>query len=107
MNDLYKQPVFSFLHEDIAGVVTTKTFEAESWVKALESFVYFLKGVGFVIEANSIQIHENHDGSDDWTGMYCNGGGEVEPDWSQTVMTADQLIDSLGSLMRNSQGVGY
>ena len=71
MNDLYKQPKFSFLHEDSNGVVTTKTFEAEAWMSALENFVHFLKGVGFILDEKSIQIHEDYGVSHTWTGLYC------------------------------------
>jgi hypothetical protein len=105
MNDLYKQPVFSFLHEDSGGVVTTKTFEAESWTKALENFVHFLKGVGFTIDGESIQVHESHNWDNDWTGLYC--GDNKEPDWVHPDDSSDHLMDALVSIYRKAQGVQY
>ena len=105
MSDLYKQPVFSFLHEDSDGAVTTKTFEAESWTKALENFVHFLKGVGFIIDDKAIQVHSDHAWDNHWTGLYC--GDDEEPDWKHPDDSSDHLMDSLASLMRNSQGVQY
>ena len=50
-------PNFTFTSED-EGVQTSSSFEAETWMDALEKFEYFLKGIGYVFEGSLGLVEE-------------------------------------------------
>ena len=56
MNDLMKN-TWTFAHTDCEGVTTTSSFEADTWPRALQQFVNFLKGAGFAVYGESIAIN--------------------------------------------------
>ena len=66
-----KENKFSFHHEDTLGKINLVTFEADTWTEALNQFVLFLKGLGFFIENDDIQLHSRRE-SLDWSGVYVN-----------------------------------
>lgn len=74
-----KPNVWSFLHEDSSGTVSTKRFEADTWTEALQQFVVFMKGLEFIIRDDDIQLHRRRADltCEDWGGDYC---GELEDD---------------------------
>jgi hypothetical protein len=66
----YNVPKWSFSYIDMDGAQTTKHFESVSWVTALQEFMYFLRGAGFSISDNAVQVHSDVD-SESWQGEWC------------------------------------
>ena len=76
-------PTWGFTYRDVDGAISTKSFEAVSWVRALQEFVYFLKGSGFNLDDDSIQIKDEHHDGYNWFGNYCFAIEQEEnDDWS-------------------------
>jgi hypothetical protein len=75
-------PTWGFTYRDIDGAISTKSFEAISWTRALQEFVYFLKGAGFSLDDDSIQIKHEHYDESLWFGYICPNVDEEETeDW--------------------------
>jgi hypothetical protein len=72
MQDYNDTPMWTFSYTDLDGNTSTKLFKTVSWVAALQEFVYFLKGTGFELDNDSIQINNRHDANDKWFGGYCD-----------------------------------
>lgn len=54
-------PVFEFKHTDVDGGTNVLRFSTETWPEALERFVQFLKGCGYMLEYKSVGINaEKH-----------------------------------------------
>jgi hypothetical protein len=81
-NDKYQHPnddqsTWSFHYTTTDGEQTIKSFDSDSWLKALQEFVYFLKGAGFELEADDIQVKGQpwrHDS--DWYGAWCDAADD-------------------------------
>jgi hypothetical protein len=59
---------WTFARTDCEGNLRTTTFTAESWIPAIQEFVYFLKGNGFLLNENSIRLNDEVL-TDDWFGQ--------------------------------------
>lgn len=77
MNE-YTTPLWSFTRTNEDGTTDIKTFEAVEWTIALQEFVNFLKGCGYILENDSIQIRNDYE-DERWFGNYCS---PVEEDWT-------------------------
>ena len=75
-------PTWGFTYRDIGGTISTKSFEAISWTRALQEFVYFLKGTGFELDSSSVQINNQHEDSHNWFGNYCEDIDTEVENWS-------------------------
>lgn len=67
----YALPLWSFTRTGEDGTTDTKTFEAVEWTIALQEFVNFLKGCGYILDGDSVQIKELHE-DERWFGNYCS-----------------------------------
>lgn len=56
---------FTFIYEDVENGTTTKTFNAETWMEAVEQFKAFLSGCGFLLNRDSVVV--NHYAPDNST----------------------------------------
>lgn len=74
----YNTPLWSFTRTIEDGTTDIQAFEATTWTLALQEFVNFLKGCGYILEDDSIQIRQDHEDFD-WLGYYCT---PVEDDWA-------------------------
>jgi hypothetical protein len=75
-------PTWGFTYRDIDGAISTKSFDAISWTRALQEFVYFLKGTGFNLDDDSIQIKDKHRDDFNWFGYICPPIEQENPvDW--------------------------
>jgi hypothetical protein len=75
-------PTWGFTYRDIDGTISTKSFDTVSWTRALQEFVDFLKGTGFELDNDSIQINNRHDDSDNWFGGYCDDVDKGVEEWN-------------------------
>jgi hypothetical protein len=76
-------PTWGFTYRDLDGAISTKSFDAVSWARALQEFVHFLKGAGFLLDDDSVQIKDDHYDNFNWFGNYCPPTEQEETeDWS-------------------------
>lgn len=73
----YEKPLWSFTRTNEDGTTDIKSFEAVTWSQALQEFVYFVKGCGYGLDDDSIQIKDSHE-NENWFGKYCE---PFEDDW--------------------------
>jgi hypothetical protein len=64
--DFNGNDTWTFLRTDSEGNVRSSTFKAEDWITAMQEFVYFLKGNGFMLE-DGVRLNERYF-SENWYG---------------------------------------
>lgn len=84
-----KENKFSFHHEDSLGKINLVTFEADTWTEALNEFRLFLKGLGFFIYDDDIQVHERRKGLD-WHGAYTKEEPQRAPTGCWNIQFGDK-----------------
>lgn len=57
----YEKPLWSFTRTSEDGTTDIKTFEAVEWTIALQEFINFLKGCGYTLDGDSVQIKALHE----------------------------------------------
>ena len=67
----YTKPLWSFTRTNEDGITDIKAFEADTWSQALQEFVNFVKGCGYVLAADAVQISNDVE-SEHWFGNYCS-----------------------------------
>lgn len=81
----YEKPVWGFSHTDEFGNETYKTFTTESstWVEALQRFMDFARGVGYMVSQDAVAINTEIEVNERaWCGNYYSPEGDsFEDDW--------------------------
>lgn len=64
-------PIFKFTYVSADETITEKGFTAETWIQAAQEFINFLRGAGFVLDSNALQLNERYFNPETWFKGVC------------------------------------
>jgi len=80
----YTKPVWSFTRTNEDGTVDIKRFEADTWSQALQEFMNFVRGCGYVLNDDAVQLRGDYD-CEHWLGYWCEPAEDYAPiDWESS-----------------------
>ena len=87
------EPLFKFTYVSGDKVITEKMFTADTWMKAAQEFVNFLRGAGFILDRDALQLNEEYLTSGTWFEGVCGRDmAQLDP---EAVKIVNKYIQSM------------